>query len=122
MFRRLIALTPKLQNNPGEGLVPEQWLAAQVALDTLASHLQSGFIQAESLDAPSNQPPPCVVLTVKGRNAGVGALGFMGGHFDVVPADEKDITPSCCRLPRPEAPQLRARAQRGARACARVRN
>jgi acetylornithine deacetylase/succinyl-diaminopimelate desuccinylase-like protein len=89
VLRRLIALTPRLQNNPGAGLVPEERLAAQVVLDALAPHLQSGFLQAESLAAPGNEARPCLVLTVKGTDAGAGALGFVGAHFDVVPADEK---------------------------------
>jgi acetylornithine deacetylase/succinyl-diaminopimelate desuccinylase-like protein len=87
VLRRLIALTPRLQNNPTGGLVPEERLAAQVVLDALAPHLQSGFIQAESLAGPGNEARPCLVLTVKGT--GEGALGFVGAHFDVVPADEK---------------------------------
>ncbi|WNG33869.1 M20/M25/M40 family metallo-hydrolase [Archangium violaceum] len=87
VLRRLIALTPKLQNNPSAGLVPEERLAAQVVLDTLAPHIQSGFIHAELLAGPGNEARPCLVLTVKGT--GDGALGFVGAHFDVVPADEK---------------------------------
>jgi acetylornithine deacetylase/succinyl-diaminopimelate desuccinylase-like protein len=87
VLRRLIALTPRLQNNPGAGLVPEERLAAQVVLETLAPHVQSGFIQAESLAAAGNESRPSLVLTVKGT--GEGALGFVGAHFDVVPADEK---------------------------------
>jgi acetylornithine deacetylase/succinyl-diaminopimelate desuccinylase-like protein len=89
VLRRLIALTPRLQNNPGGGLVPEERLAAQVVLDALAPHLQSGFIQVESLAAPGNESRPCLLLTVKGTDAGAGSLGFVGAHFDVVPADEK---------------------------------
>lgn len=87
VLRRLIALTPKLQNNPAAGLVPEERLAAQVVLDVLAPHLQSGFIHAESLAGPGNASRPSLVLTVKGT--GEGAIGFVGSHFDVVPADEK---------------------------------
>jgi acetylornithine deacetylase/succinyl-diaminopimelate desuccinylase-like protein len=87
VLRRLIALTPKLQNNPGGGMVPEERLAAQVVLDVLAPHLKSGFIQVESLASPGNEARPCLVLTVKGT--GEGTLGFVGAHFDVVPADEK---------------------------------
>ncbi len=87
VLRRLIALTPKLQNNPSAGLVPEERFAAQVVLDVLAPHIQSGFIQAESLAGPGNESRPSLVLTVKGT--GDGALGFVGAHFDVVPADEK---------------------------------
>jgi acetylornithine deacetylase/succinyl-diaminopimelate desuccinylase-like protein len=89
VLRRLIALTPKLQNNPSAGLVPEERLAAQVVLDTLAPHLQSGFIHAESLASSGNESRPSLVLTVKGSDAGAGTLGFVGAHFDVVPADEK---------------------------------
>jgi acetylornithine deacetylase len=87
LLRRLIALTPKLQNNPASGLVPEERLAAQVVLDTLAPHIQSGFIHAESLASPGNEARPSLVLTVKGT--GDGAIGFVGSHFDVVPADQK---------------------------------
>jgi acetylornithine deacetylase/succinyl-diaminopimelate desuccinylase-like protein len=87
VLRRLIALTPKLQNNPGAGLVPEERLAAQVVLETLAPHIQSGFIQAELMAAPGYESRPSLVLTVKGT--GEGAIGFVGAHFDVVPADEK---------------------------------
>ncbi|QSQ21139.1 M20/M25/M40 family metallo-hydrolase [Pyxidicoccus parkwayensis] len=87
VLRRLIALTPKLQNNPSAGLVPEERLAAQVVLDVLAPHIQSGFIHAESLAGPGNESRPSLVLTVKGT--GDGAIGFVGSHFDVVPADEK---------------------------------
>ncbi|MDY7232929.1 M20/M25/M40 family metallo-hydrolase [Hyalangium rubrum] len=87
VLRRLIALTPKLQNNPAGGLVPEERLAAQVVLDTLAPHIQSGFIQAESLAASGKEARPSLVLTVRGT--GEGAVGFVGAHFDVVPADEK---------------------------------
>ncbi|WP_043430895.1 M20/M25/M40 family metallo-hydrolase [Cystobacter fuscus] len=87
VLRRLIALTPRLQNNPGAGLVPEERLAAQVVLETLAPHLQSGFIQAESLAAVGKESRPSLVLTVKGT--GESTLGFVGAHFDVVPADEK---------------------------------
>lgn len=87
VLRRLIALTPRLQNNPGAGLVPEERLAAQVVLETLAPHIQSGFIQAESLAAPGKESRPSLVLTVKGT--GESTLGFVGAHFDVVPADEK---------------------------------
>lgn len=87
VLRRLIALTPQLQNNPSAGLVPEERLAARVVLDTLAPHIASGFIHAESLASPGNESRPSLVLTVKGT--GEGAVGFVGAHFDVVPADRQ---------------------------------
>ncbi|WP_434381540.1 M20/M25/M40 family metallo-hydrolase [Melittangium boletus] len=87
VLRRLIALTPRLQNNPAAGLVPEERLAARVVLDALAPHIQSGFLQAESLAAPGCEARPSLVLTVKGT--GEGSVGFVGAHFDVVPADAK---------------------------------
>lgn len=87
VLRRLIALTPKLQNNPAAGLVPEERLAAEVVLDVLAPHVKSGFLKAEALAAPGKEARPSLVLTVQGT--GEGALGFVGAHFDVVPADEK---------------------------------
>ncbi|SES77753.1 Acetylornithine deacetylase/Succinyl-diaminopimelate desuccinylase [Myxococcus fulvus] len=86
VLRRLIALTPRLQNNLEAGLVPQERLAAQVVLDTLAPHIASGFIHAEALASQGNESRVSLVLTVNGT--GEGAVGFVGAHFDVVPADQ----------------------------------
>lgn len=87
LLDRLIALTPKLQNAPGAGLVPEEVLAADVVTEALAPHIQSGFIQVERLAAPGHERRPSLVLTVRGT--GAGTVGFVGAHFDVVPADRE---------------------------------
>jgi acetylornithine deacetylase/succinyl-diaminopimelate desuccinylase-like protein len=87
VLRRLIGLGKRLQNAPSAGLVPEERLAARVVLETLEPHIQSGFIEAQSLNAPGREDRPSLVLTVRG--SGQGTVGFVGAHFDVVPADEK---------------------------------
>ncbi len=86
LLRRLVALAPRLQNSPDVGLVPEERLPAQLVLDALRPHVESGFIQAELLAAPGHEARPNLVLTVAGT--GPGTLGFVGAHFDVVPADK----------------------------------
>ena len=85
LLARLVALGPKLQNAPGAGLVPEEALAADLVEAVLAPHLASGFIEIERLAAPGFERRPSLVLTVRGT--GSGSVGFVGAHFDVVPAD-----------------------------------
>ena len=87
LLRRLIALTPRLQNSPDAGLVPEERLAAEVVLEALRPHIERGFIEAEALAAPGHEARPSLVLTIRG--SGEGTVGFVGAHFDVVPADWK---------------------------------
>lgn len=87
LLKRLIALTPKLQNSPDVGLIPEERLPAELVLSTLKPHIDSGFIRAESLAAPGHEARPSLVLTVEG--SGDGAVGLVGAHFDVVPADRE---------------------------------
>ncbi len=85
LLTQLIAMTPKLQNSPDVALIPEERLPAQLVLDTLKPHIDSGFIEVESLAAPGHEARPSLVLTVKGTGDGI--VGFVGAHFDVVPAD-----------------------------------
>lgn len=87
LLSELIALTPRLQNSPDVGLVPEERLPAEVVLRALEPHIGSGFIRAERMNAPGFEARPSLVLTVQG--AGSGAVGFVGAHFDVVPADRE---------------------------------
>jgi acetylornithine deacetylase len=87
ILRRLIALGPRLQNSPGAGLVPEERLAADVVAEALAPQIARGFIELERLAAPGHESRPSLVLTVRG--SGEGTVGFVGAHFDVVPADRE---------------------------------
>ncbi|MEB2311363.1 MAG: M20/M25/M40 family metallo-hydrolase [Sorangiineae bacterium] len=87
ILRRLIALTPRLQNSPGVGLIPEERLAAEVVLEELRPHIERGFIRAERLAAPGHEARPNLMLTVTGAEAGT--IGLVGAHFDVVPADRE---------------------------------
>ena len=86
LLGRVIAFTPKLQNSPDAGLVPEERLPAEVVLETLRPYIASGFIEAQSLAAPGHEARPSLVLTIRGEEPG--AIGFVGAHFDVVPADK----------------------------------
>ncbi len=87
LLRELIALTPKLQNAPDAGLIPEERLAADVVLRALAPHVASGFVTVEAMAAKGHESRPSLVLTVKGTEDG--HIGFVGAHFDVVPADRE---------------------------------
>jgi acetylornithine deacetylase/succinyl-diaminopimelate desuccinylase-like protein len=85
LLRELVALGPRLQNAPDAGLVPEERLAADVVQRALAPAIAKGFVEVEALAAPGHEQRPSLVLTVKGT--GKGTIGFVGAHFDVVPAD-----------------------------------
>jgi acetylornithine deacetylase/succinyl-diaminopimelate desuccinylase-like protein len=87
ILSQLIGMTPQLQNSPDVGLVPEERLPAELVLSILKPHIDSGFIEVESLAAPGHEARPSLVLTVKGT--GAGQIGFVGAHFDVVPADRE---------------------------------
>jgi acetylornithine deacetylase/succinyl-diaminopimelate desuccinylase-like protein len=87
VLRELVAHGPRLQNAPDAGLVPEERLAADVVRRVLAPAVASGFVEVEALAAPGHEKRPSLVLTVKGT--GSGTVGFVGAHFDVVPADAK---------------------------------
>lgn len=83
----LVAFGPRLQNAPSAGLVPEERLAAEAVLARLAPHVDAGFLRAELLAAPGHEARPNLVLTLPGT--GRGTIGFVGAHFDVVPADRE---------------------------------
>jgi acetylornithine deacetylase len=85
LLGRLVAVGRDLQNAPDRGLVPQEELAAEVVLDWLAPHIARGVIRAERLAGPGFERRPSLVLTLKG--SGSGTVGFVGAHFDVVPAD-----------------------------------
>ncbi|MEZ4226610.1 MAG: M20/M25/M40 family metallo-hydrolase [Polyangiaceae bacterium] len=87
LLTQFIGMTPKLQNSPDAGLIPEERLPAELVLKTLEPHIRSGFIEVESLAAPGHETRPSLVLTVKGTEGG--HIGFVGAHFDVVPADRE---------------------------------
>jgi acetylornithine deacetylase/succinyl-diaminopimelate desuccinylase-like protein len=87
LLRRFIAMTPELQNSPDVGLVPREELPADLVMETLRPHIDSGFIEVERLAAAGHESRPSLVLTVRGR--GEGTIGFVGAHFDVVPADKE---------------------------------
>lgn len=85
LLSELVKLGPKLANSPSAGLVPEEKLAADRVLSVLSPHVAAGKLRAELLSAPGHESRPNLVLTLPGKGSGV--VGFVGAHFDVVPAD-----------------------------------
>ncbi|HEY3236589.1 MAG TPA: M20/M25/M40 family metallo-hydrolase [Polyangiaceae bacterium] len=85
LLGRLIGFAPSLQNAPSAGLVPREELAADLVLEALRPHIESGFIECERMADPQYASRPSLVLTVRG--SGQGTVGLVGAHFDVVPAD-----------------------------------
>lgn len=85
LLGRMIALGPQLQNSPDAGLIPEEALVADIVEEALSAHIQSGFLKFERLAGPGYERRPSVVISVEGT--GSGSIGFVGAHFDVVPAD-----------------------------------
>jgi acetylornithine deacetylase len=87
LLKDLIGVAKRLQNAPDAGLVPEERLAADIVLRALEPAIARGFVEAKSMAAPGHESRPSLVLTVKGT--GPGTVGFVGAHFDVVPADRE---------------------------------
>ncbi len=87
LLGKLIGLTDRLQNSPDAGLTPDESLAADVVLDHLKPHIDSGFIKVERLAAEGFEKRTSLVLTIEG--SGEGTVGWIGAHFDVVPADKE---------------------------------
>jgi acetylornithine deacetylase/succinyl-diaminopimelate desuccinylase-like protein len=87
LLSRLVALGPRLSNAPDAGQIPEERLAADLVLEVLRPHVESGFMSVELLAAPGFESRPNLIATVRG--SGSGSIGFVGAHFDVVPADRE---------------------------------
>jgi acetylornithine deacetylase/succinyl-diaminopimelate desuccinylase-like protein len=87
LLKDLVAVAPRLQNAPSAGLIPEERLAADIVLRALAPAIKSGFLDAVAAAAPGQESRPSLVITVPGT--GKDTLGFVGAHFDVVPADRE---------------------------------
>lgn len=87
LLSELVALGPKLANSPSAGLIPEEKLAADAVLARLAPHIAAGRVKAELSAAPGHERRPNLILTLPGE--GPGSIGFVGAHFDVVPADRE---------------------------------
>jgi acetylornithine deacetylase/succinyl-diaminopimelate desuccinylase-like protein len=84
---RLVALGDRLQNSVDAGKVPKESLAADVVLERLAAAVERGALRVERICAPETPERPNLVVTLPGRTPET--LGFIGAHFDVVPADRE---------------------------------
>lgn len=87
LLTELIGQSERLQNAPGAGLVPEEALPADTVLRELEPHVASGAIEVQRMAAPGFESRPSLVLTLRGETPRT--IGFVGAHFDVVPADRE---------------------------------
>lgn len=83
---RLVGYGARLQNAPNAGLVPEEVLACAVVEEVLLPLQRDGFLTLKRYNAPGQESRPSLVITVPGVDSS--PIGFVGAHFDVVPADQ----------------------------------
>lgn len=84
---RLVKLGQSLQNAPSAGLVPKEALACSVVEELLAPLAASGFAKLQRHSIIGQESRPSLIVTVPGTQGG--SIGFVGAHFDVVPADRE---------------------------------
>lgn len=82
---RLISLADRLQNSVLAGKVPCERLAAEVVLSRLRQPIESGALHAALVANPATPDRPNLILTIPGQTDET--IGFVGAHFDVVPAN-----------------------------------
>ncbi|HMA93480.1 MAG TPA: M20/M25/M40 family metallo-hydrolase [Polyangiaceae bacterium] len=82
---RLVALARSLQNSAATGKIPCERLAAEVVLSRLGPHIDAGALHAEIVANPAHPDRTNLILTLPGSTDE--SIGFVGAHFDVVPAD-----------------------------------
>jgi acetylornithine deacetylase len=84
---RLVALGEQLQNSASAGRVPRECLAAEVVLSRLQPYIDCGALRAEICASPAAPERPNLILTLPGQTDAT--IGFVGAHFDVVPANRE---------------------------------
>jgi acetylornithine deacetylase len=82
---QLVASGARLQNAPSAGLIPEESLACDIVEHQLFPLRDDGFLSMRRYNAIGQESRPSLVVTVPGTDQG--SVGFVGAHFDVVPAD-----------------------------------
>lgn len=82
---RLIACGARLQNAPNAGLIPQEILACEIVEHLLSPLREDGFLSMRRYNAAGQESRPSLVVTVPGIEHAT--VGFLGAHFDVVPAD-----------------------------------
>jgi acetylornithine deacetylase len=87
LLGEMIGHAERLQNSPDVGLIPEEALIADIVCRELKPHIDSGFIKVERLAGAGHEKRTSLVLTIQGT--GEGTIGWVGAHFDVVPADRE---------------------------------
>ena len=85
LLRKLISESEHVQNNPAQGLVPEEGRIVKYVLEELAPHSTKagGPLKVEVLEYKEGRPN--VKITYKGTTEKT--IGLIGSHMDVVPAN-----------------------------------
>lgn len=85
LLGKLIGESVHVQNNPRQGLVPQESKIAKHVLDVLSplSTDNGGVLQIDVLEYVVGRPN--VKITYPGTSSGT--IGFVGSHMDVVPAN-----------------------------------
>ena len=84
-LNKLIGVAKFLQNSPPQGLIPQEDLAANIVLETLAPFTEEngGVLKVQKINFVEGRGN--VIITYPGTTNSI--CSFVGSHLDVVPAD-----------------------------------
>lgn len=87
LLKKLVSVVKHLQNNPSQGLIPKEDLAADIVLEALAPYRKEngGVLEVEKINFVEGRAN----LIIKYRGTTDRICSFVGSHLDVVPADPK---------------------------------
>ena len=81
LLRLVIAESKHVQNNPSQGLIPEEGKVAQHLLKTLEPYSgENGPLEVQVLEYKENRPN--IKITYRGSDPSA-IVGFVGSHMDV---------------------------------------
>lgn len=88
LITKLIGVSKKLQNNPAQGLIPSEGLAADLILEVLSPFMKEngGPLEIERVEFVEGRSN----LIIKYPGTTDKVVSFVGSHMDVVPADPKN--------------------------------
>jgi acetylornithine deacetylase len=87
LLGKLIGESKHLQNNPRQGLVPQEQLAANHVLDILRPYTTENGGPLMVQEIVYKEGRPNIKITYPGTSEDGRATGFIGSHMDVVPAN-----------------------------------
>ncbi|CAD7927450.1 unnamed protein product [Amoebophrya sp. A120] len=90
LMEKLIGQAKYLQNNPKAGVIPQEERAAKIVVDALRPYSteKGGPLQIEVLTYVPKRPN--VKITYPSSTKSKRTVGFVGSHFDVVPANPEE--------------------------------